>query len=194
VICSTEEDKVGYKTEASSVGSLVENCLWEGTRDKMEVGGSSLNNLVAKEGAHLDCFLNLQDHFSEGLLLQDKDRDVQGELERCESMIITPLDVEDGEGQRVSPRWVVEIIKRSYPIIGLSCGGLEDKLLAVFEEIEAARDRALAAPKTNYLSSQGAKGQMELNRLAWSINYEKKGAHSNKGRHKGRVSSRLYEA
>jgi len=89
---------------------------------------------------------------------------------------------------------VVERIKRFYPIIGLSCGGLEDKLLAVLEEIEAARDRSLAAPKTSYLSSQGVKGQRELNRLAWSINYEKKGAHSDKGRHKGRVSSRLYEA
>jgi len=194
VICSREEDKVGYKTEASSVGSLVGNHLWEGTGDKMEVGGSSLNNLVAEEGAHLDCSLNLQDHFFEGLLLQDKDRDVQGELERCEPMVITPLAVEDGEGQRVSPRWVVERIKRFYPIIGLSCGGLENKLLAVLEEIEAARDRALAAPKTNYLSPQGAKGQRELNSLAWSINYEKKGAHSDKGQHKGRVSSRLYEA
>jgi hypothetical protein len=160
----------------------------------MEVGGSSLNDLVAEEGAHLDCSLNLQHHFSEGLLLQDKDRDVQGELERCEPMVITPLAMEDGEGHRVSPRWVVERIKRFYPIIGLSCGGLEDKLLAVLEEIEAARDRSLATPKTNYLSSQGAKGQRELNRLAWSINYEKKGAHSDKGRHKGRVSSRLYEA
>jgi hypothetical protein len=109
-------------------------------------------------------------------------------------MEITPLVVEDGEGQRVSPRWVVERIKRFYPIIGLSCGGLEDKLLVVLEEIEAARDRSLAAPKTSYLSSQGVKGQRELNRLAWSINYEKKGAHSDKGRHKGRVSYRLYEA
>jgi hypothetical protein len=79
VICSREDDKVSYKTEASSVGSLVGNRLWEGIGDKMEVGGSSLNNLVAEEGAHLDCSLNLQDHFSEGLLLQDKDRDGQGE-------------------------------------------------------------------------------------------------------------------
>jgi hypothetical protein len=39
VICSREEDKVGYKTEAYSVGSLVGNHLWEGTGDKMEVGG-----------------------------------------------------------------------------------------------------------------------------------------------------------
>jgi hypothetical protein len=73
-----EEGKVGYKTEASSVGYLVGNCLWEDTWVKMEVGGSSLNNLVDEEGANLDCSLNLQDHFSEGLLLQDKDRDGQG--------------------------------------------------------------------------------------------------------------------
>jgi hypothetical protein len=55
VICSTEEGKVGYKTEASSVGFQVENRKWEGKRDKMEVGGSSLDNLVAEEGVHLDC-------------------------------------------------------------------------------------------------------------------------------------------
>jgi hypothetical protein len=66
VICSTEEGKVGYKTEASLVGSQVENRLWEGTGDKMEVGGSSLNDLVVEEGAHLDCSMNLKDHFSEG--------------------------------------------------------------------------------------------------------------------------------
>jgi hypothetical protein len=58
----------------------------------------------------------------------------------------------------VSPKWVVERIKRFYPIIGLSCGGWEDKLLAMLEEIEAARDHALAAPKTNCLH-MGRKGR-----------------------------------
>jgi len=163
VICSKEEDIGGYIINASLVGSLAGNCLWE-------------------------------DHFSEGLLLQDKDREAQGKLERCEPMVISPLAVEDGEGQRLSPSWVMERIKRCYPIIGLSCGDLEDKLLAVLEEIEAARNSAWAAHKTNYLSPQRAKGQRELHRLSWSINYEKKGAPPENGRHKSRVSSRLYEA
>jgi hypothetical protein len=67
-------------------------------------------------------------------------------------------------------------------MLGLSCGRFEDRLLALFEEIEAARDLSLVDPKTNYLSSQGVKEQRELNRLAWSINYEKKGDHSVRGR------------
>ncbi len=35
VIFPTEEGKVGNETEAISVGSQVEKCLWEGTGDKM---------------------------------------------------------------------------------------------------------------------------------------------------------------
>jgi hypothetical protein len=57
-----------------------------------------------------------------------------------------------------------------------------------------ARELSLAEPKTNYLPSQWVKGQRELNRLACSINYEKKGAHSVRGKHKGRGPSRLYDA
>jgi hypothetical protein len=189
VIFSTEEGKVGNETDAILVGFQVEKCLWEGTRDKMEIG-SSFNGVVVEEGAHLECSSNLLELIPEGLLLQDKVRDGKGELERNEPMVITPLAVEGEDGQRVSPRWVVERIKRFYPIIGLSCGRFEDRLLALFEEIEAARDHSLAKPKTNYLSSQGVKGQRELNRLAWSSNYEKKGVHSVRGRHKGRGPSR----
>jgi hypothetical protein len=108
--------------------------------------------VVAEEGGHLECSSNLLVHIPEGLLLQDKVRDGKGELERNESMVITPLVVEGEDGQRVSPRWVVERIKRFYPIIGLSCSRFKDKLLALFEEIEAARDHSLAEPKSNYLS------------------------------------------
>jgi len=115
-------------------------------------------------------------------------------LESYEPIVITPLAVEDVDGQRVSPRWVVERIKRFYPIIGLSCGRFEDILLALFEEIEAARDLSLAEPKTKLLPAQGVKGQRELNRLSWSINYEKRGVQSDRGRHKGRGPSRFYDA
>jgi hypothetical protein len=58
-------------------------------------------------------------------------------------------------------------------VVGLSCEGCEDKLLALFEEIEAARDQSMEEYKNTYPSTPGAKGQRELNRLAWSINYEK---------------------
>jgi hypothetical protein len=88
----------------------------------------------------------------------------------------------------------MEYTNRFYPIIGLSCGRFEDRLLALFEEIEVARDLSLAEPKTKYSPAQGVKGQRELNRLAWSINYEKTGVHFDRGRHKGRGPSRLYDA
>jgi hypothetical protein len=123
--------------------------------------GSTFKGVVAEEGAHLECSSNLLEHIPEGLLLLDKIRDGKGELEGYEPMVITPLAVEGEVGQRVSPRWVVERIKRFYPIIGLSCGHFEDRLLVLFEEIKAARDLSLAEPKTNYSPSQGVKGQRE---------------------------------
>jgi hypothetical protein len=60
--------------------------------------------MVAEEGAHL-----LLEHNPEGLLLQDKVRDGEGKLESYEPIVVTPLAVEGVEGQRVSPRWVVEV-------------------------------------------------------------------------------------
>jgi hypothetical protein len=44
--------------------------------------------------------------------------------------------------------WWIEL-KSFYQVVGLSCEGYEDKLLALFEEIEVARDLS------------GAKGQRE---------------------------------
>jgi hypothetical protein len=98
--------------------------------------------------------------------------------------------MEDEHHPRVSPRWVVERVKSFYQVVGLSCEGYEDKLLALFEEIEVARELLMAESKNNYPSTPGAKGQRELNRRAWSINYEKKGGvQSVRGRHRGRGSS-----
>jgi len=187
VIFSTTEGKVGFEPEACSGGPLVGKCLWEGKGDKME-SGSSLKSMVAEKGTHF-----LLEHYPEGFLLQDKVRDGGGMLESYELIVITPLAVEDVDGQRVSPRWVVERIKRFYPIIRLSCGRFEDRLLALFEEIEAARDLSLAEPKTKLSPAQGVKGQRELNRLSWSINYEKRGVQSDRGRPKGRGPSRFYD-
>jgi hypothetical protein len=137
--------------------------------------------------------LDMQDYLPKGLLLQNEEEDIKGELERCESLVHTPLAVDGGDGQhsRVSPRWVVERVKSFYQVVGLSCEGYKDKLLALFEEIEAARDLSMAESKINYPSTPGEKGQRELNRLAWSINYEKKGVQSVKGRHRRRGSSRF---
>jgi hypothetical protein len=119
---------------------------------------------------------------------------VEKQVESCEPMVLTPLAMEGIDGQRVSPRWVVDRVKNIYQIIGLSCEGSEDKLVAIFEEIEDARDSSLEGSKTKFPSSQRVKGQRELNRLAWSINYEKKGVQSVSERHRGRGPSRSYEA
>jgi len=86
---------------------------------------------------------------------------------------------------------MVERVKSFYQVLGLSYEGYEDKLLALYEEIEATRDLSMVKSKNTYPSPPGAKGQGELNRLAWSINYEKKGVQSVKGRHRRRGSSRF---
>jgi hypothetical protein len=179
---------VGFDSEVFSRGPLEGKGLGEESGNNLD-SGSSLKSMVVEEGAHL-----LLEHNQEGLLLQDKVRDGEGKLERFEPIVVTPLAVEGVEGQMVSPRWVVERIKRYYPIIGLSCGRFEDRLVALFEEIEEARDLSLADPKAMLSPAQGVKGQRELNRLSWSINYEKKGVQSDRGRHKGRGSSRFYDA
>jgi hypothetical protein len=107
---------------------------------------------------------------------------------------ITPLAAKGGEKHRISPRWVVEKVMRCYQAIGLSCEGFEDRMLAMFEEIEAAGGRSSASPQTLCPLNKGAKGKRELNRLAWSLNYEKKGALSARGRIKGRGSVCNYDA
>jgi len=75
---------------------------------------------------------------------------------------------------RTSPRWLVERVKGFYQVVGLSCEGYKDKMLALFEEIEATRDQSMAEYTTSIPSTPGAKGQRELNRLAWSLKYETK--------------------
>jgi hypothetical protein len=84
---------------------------------------------------------------------------------------------------------VLERVKGLYQVVGLSSKGYEDKLLPLFEEIEAARDQSMPESLNTILSTPAAKGQRELNRLAWSLNYEKKGVQSIRGRHRGRGSS-----
>jgi hypothetical protein len=125
----------------------------------------------------------MQEYLPEDLLLQYEEDDIRGDLEGCEPLILTPLpvDVGDGHHPRVSPRWVVERVKGFYQVVGLSCEGYEDKLLALFEEIEVALDQSMAEYTNTISSTPGAKVQRELNRLAWSLNYEKKGEQSIRG-------------
>jgi hypothetical protein len=78
----------------------------------------------------------------------------------------------------VSPRWVVEWVKGFYKVVGLSCDRFEDKLVTLFEEIEATRDQTIVETMSTVPSTLGMKGQRERKRLDWSINYDKKGEHS----------------
>jgi hypothetical protein len=71
---------------------------------------------------------------------------------------------------------------------------LKINCLQYLRRFEATIDRSLEGSKTKHPSSQGVKGQWELNRLAWSIDYEKKGVQSVRERQRERGLSRSYEA
>jgi hypothetical protein len=157
------------------VGNQVESCLREDSGVTVE--GEALFDSGAQD-------------FRSGLLLDLEVKNSNEEGESGPPLEITPLAAKGGEKHRELPRWVVSC----YQSIGLSCEGFEDRMIAMFEEIEAAGERFLASPKTLYPSNQGANGKRELNRLAWSINYEKKGVLSARGRTKGRGLSCSYDA
>jgi hypothetical protein len=79
-------------------------------------------------------------------LLQDV-VDGEGEgLEDSGPLSIVPLAVSVGKEpiSSVSPRLVVERVKGFYKVVGLSCDRFEDKLMTLFEEIEATRDQTIA--------------------------------------------------
>jgi hypothetical protein len=106
------------------------------------------------------------------------------EVEGLGPLSILPLAVEldKGSSLNVSPRWVMERVKSYYKLIGVSCDQFEDKLLALFELIEARRADSLAMVPT----ASGVKGQREIKQLDCSINYDKKGEQSYRRRGKGR--------
>jgi len=112
------------------------------------------------------------------LLLQYEEEDIKGELERCEPLVLTPMAVDGGDMHhpRVSHRWVVERVKSFYQVVGLSCEGYEDKLLALFEEIEAARDLSMVESKIGWL------GPLIMRRRGYNLL---------RGRDRGRCSSRF---
>jgi hypothetical protein len=87
----------------------------------------------------------------------------------------------DGEGERLLQT------SRS------SCDQYEDKLLALFELIEARRVQSLADSLAMVTTVSGVKGQKDIKRLDYSINYDKKGEQSNR-RGKGRGVTCVNEA
>jgi hypothetical protein len=129
-------------------------------------------------------------------LLQDVDDGEGEELGDSGPLSLVPLVVSVGteSSSSVSPIWVVERVKGFYKVIGLSCDPFEDKLMSLFEEIEATRDQTIAETMAMATAVSRMKGQREIKRLDCSINYDKKGDQSKRRRAKGRGYSCFNEA
>jgi hypothetical protein len=80
---------------------------------------------------------------------------------------VMPLAVEmdKDSSSKVPPRWVMERVKGYYKLVGVSCDQYEDKLLALFELIEARRFQSLADSLAKVTTGLGVKGQREIKRL-----------------------------
>jgi hypothetical protein len=121
---------------------------------------------------------------------------VGNEVEGFGPLSVIPLAVEmdKDSSSNVSPRWVMERVKGYYKLVGVSCDQYEDKLLALFEEIEARRVQSLADSLAMVTTVSGVKGHRKIKRLDCSINYDKKGEQSNRRRGKSRSVSCVNEA
>jgi hypothetical protein len=124
------------------------------------------------------------------------DGGVGDDLEGIGPISVMPLAVEmdKDSSSSVSPRWVMEVVKGYYKLVGVLCDQYEDKLLALFELIEARRVQSLADSLAMVTTVSGVKSQMEITRLDCSINYDKKGEQSNKRRGNGRGVTCVNEA
>jgi hypothetical protein len=71
---------------------------------------------------------------------------VGDEVEGLGPLSVMPLAVEMNKDScsNVSPSWVMERVKGYYKLVGVSCDQFEDKLLALFEQIEAKQVQSLA--------------------------------------------------
>jgi len=76
-------------------------------------------------------------------------------------------------------------VKNLCHVVGLSCDGFEDQMLALFSAIEASRNQAFAGYVSKVYFKPGTKGNRELQWLDCSINYDKKGGQSNRGKESG---------
>jgi len=121
---------------------------------------------------------------------------VGDELEGIGPISVMPLAVEmdKDSSSNVSPRWVMERVKGYYKLVGVSCDQYEDKLLALFELIEARRVQSLADSLAMVTTVSRVKGQRKIKRLDCCINYDKKGEQSNRRRGKDRGVTCVNEA
>jgi len=75
----------------------------------------------------------------------------------------------------ISTEWVVERVKGFCHVVGLSCAGFEDKLIALFNDIEAHHYSNGAGHVTNVSAKFGNRRQREVKRLECLVNYDMKG-------------------
>jgi len=107
------------------------------------------------------------------------------ELEDFGPLSLVPLAVKVGKesSSSVSPRWVVERVKGYYKLIGLSCDRYEDKLLALFEEIEATRDHTIAETMAMASAVSRVKGQREISGWIVPLTMIRRGINQIEGLH-----------
>jgi hypothetical protein len=89
----------------------------------------------------------------------------------------------------VSTKWVVERVKGFCQVVGLSCAGFEDKLMHLFNDIEAHRYSNRVGYDNNLSAKFLNRGQREVKRLECSVNYDGKGGQSSRLTRKGRVGN-----
>jgi len=119
------------------------------------------------------------------LALMTRTEEILGENEMLD---VLPLAVMEKDLGNESTDWVIERIRGFCKVVGISCPGFEEKLMDLFNVIEAQRysDRVR---HNNNLSAMGNRGQREVQRLECSVNYDGKGGQSSRLTRKGRAGN-----
>jgi hypothetical protein len=81
--------------------------------------------------------------------------------------------------------WVLQIVEQILHIVGLSCEGFEEELVALFAAIEAGQSKQALTSCSIF----GKKSSRESRWLVCSINYDANSGNASPERVKGRVAS-----
>lgn len=89
-------------------------------------------------------------------------------MKEIEPLVVQPRAVLEYHGlpESISSNWVVQRVKNFCKVVGLSCEGFEDKLMALFSAIEASRNHNGSTSSSKFCSKLANKGNRELKRLA----------------------------
>jgi len=112
-------------------------------------------------------------------------------IQGSEMLDIQPLAVlEERLGDDpMSTEWVIERVKGFCKVVGMSCLCFEDKLMDLFNDIEAHRYSNKVRHDNNLRAKFGNRGQREVKRLECSVNYDGKRGQSSRLTRKGRVGN-----